>query len=375
MKVLHINCNYVGTTLHQKMIEKLDEKSVENKVFVPVYSKDIAVIKVNENVIVAECFKKWDRIWFDYKQKKIRKALEHVVNVKEFDILHAYTLFTDGNIALQMKKEYGIPYVVAVRNTDVNSFFRYRVNLRKRGVEILREAEAVFFLSSTYKQQVLEKYVPQNVREEIERKSKIIPNGIDDYWIKNVPEAKTGDSQRKEVNIIYAGRIDKNKNITSTQKALGILRKDGYDVRFTVVGKVADKQLFRRIERDRYTKYISAQPKEKLIGLYRKNDIFVMPSFQESFGLVYAEAMSQGLPVVYTRGQGFDGQFPEGTVGHSVAADAPREIADAIADILENMNRYSENAIAGSRKFQWDEITDGYLRIYEEIYRRQENII
>lgn len=175
------------------------------------------------------------------------------------------------------------------------------------------------------------------------------------------------------MNIIYAGRIDKNKNITTTQKALEILRKEGYDVRFTVVGKVADKQMFHRIERDRYTEYIPAQPKEKLIELYRKNDIFVMPSFQESFGLVYAEAMSQGLPVVYTRGQGFDGQFPEGTVGHSVAAGVPQEIANAIVDILENLNRYSENAIAGSGKFRWDEITDSYLKIYKEIIMRKQS--
>ena len=38
--------------------------------------------------------------------------------------------------------------------------------------------------------------------------------------------------------------------------------------------------------------------------IYRENDIYVMPSIIETFGLVYAEAMSQGLPVIYTRGQG-----------------------------------------------------------------------
>lgn len=40
-----------------------------------------------------------------------------------------------------------------------------------------------------------------------------------------------------------------------------------------------------------------------------------MPSHKETFGLVYAEAMSQGLPIIYTKNQGFDGQFPDGYVG------------------------------------------------------------
>jgi len=43
-----------------------------------------------------------------------------------------------------------------------------------------------------------------------------------------------------------------------------------------------------------------------------------MPSITETFGLVYAEALSQGLPVLYTRGQGFDRQFEEGEVGYAV---------------------------------------------------------
>ena len=60
--------------------------------------------------------------------------------------------------------------------------------------------------------------------------------------------------------------------------------------------------------------------KEELIKLYRDSHIFTMPSITESFGLVYAEAMTQALPVVYTKGQGFDGQFPDGEVGYSVEA-------------------------------------------------------
>lgn len=34
-----------------------------------------------------------------------------------------------------------------------------------------------------------------------------------------------------------------------------------------------------------------------------------MPSFKETFGLVYAEALSRFIEVIYTKGQGFDGNL------------------------------------------------------------------
>ena len=84
MRVLHINCNYIGSTLHQLMIENLDALGHENQVFVPTYDKNISVIKPNPNVCVCECFNKWDRLVFDYKQGKIRKGLESNINVEKF---------------------------------------------------------------------------------------------------------------------------------------------------------------------------------------------------------------------------------------------------------------------------------------------------
>ena len=62
MKVLHVNCNYIGTTLHQLMVEELERNGYDNFVYVPTYNRNLAVITPNENVVVSECFKKWDRL-------------------------------------------------------------------------------------------------------------------------------------------------------------------------------------------------------------------------------------------------------------------------------------------------------------------------
>ncbi len=62
MKLLHINCNYLGTPLHQIMAEHLTNLNIENHIFVPTDDKTQTVIKPNSNVTVSECFAKWDRL-------------------------------------------------------------------------------------------------------------------------------------------------------------------------------------------------------------------------------------------------------------------------------------------------------------------------
>lgn len=370
MKVLHINCNYIGTTLHQLMIEELQEKGIENEVFVPTYDKNIATITPNNNVYVSECFKKWDRLAFDYKQNKIIKEIEKHYNVASFDLIHAYTLFTDGNAARVLSEKYGVPFVVAVRNTDVNTFFKKVIYLRNRGIKTMHKAQKVFFLSAAYRNEVFKRYVSKKCYEELYEKSEIVPNGIDAFWFEHLFKERDNKKIENQINhkiirLVYAGGIDKNKNITATCKAIDSLKKDGWKVEFTVVGKIKDQVIFEAIK-DKVT-YLAARPKEQLIDVYRKADIFVMPSLTESFGLVYVEAMTQGLPVIYSRGQGFDGQFPDGAVGKSVDPRKIIEIAQAVKYIAKNYSRMSESALKNSETFKWSKICETYKKIYSAI--------
>ena len=366
MKVLHINCNYLGTTLHQCMVEHLDRLKVESTVFVPTYNPGNASITPNENVIVSNCFRKWDRVWFYHKQKKIRNALEKSIAVGEYNLLHAYTLFTDGNCAYKLSEKYGVDYVVAIRNTDVNDFFKWRPHLIKRGIRIMQNAKAIFFLSEAYRQQVLEKYVPARYRNALAAKSYIMPNGIDDFWHKNCQkniDKQIGDPLR----LVYAGRIDANKNIATTQAAMKILAQKGCEARLTVVGKVMDESVYLQISVDSNTSCIPPKSKEELIDIYRANDIFVMPSFTESFGLVYAEAISQGLPVVYSIGQGFDRQFPEGEVGYHADPNSAQCVADAVLKIADNYTTLTDNLSVKAIRYSWDSICRQYINIYQSV--------
>lgn len=371
MRVLHINCNYMTTALHQTMIEHLDKTGVESHVFAPVYDAGQAVIKPNKNVTVAECFRKWDRLHFGYKQRKIISAVEKELDVSQFDCLHAYTLFTDGNCAMKLSQKYRIPYVVAVRSTDMNDFLRLKPWLRGRAVQIMENASVVFFLSPRYMEDMISKYVPAQKRDEIRSKSQVVPNGINDFWLEHKPEpiseSRLSQIRNRKINIVVAGRINRNKNQIAVMHAVDKLNAEGWQAHLTVVGPTEDSRVSAMLDRNPAVTVLPAQPKEKLLDIYRANDIFVLPSFQETFGLVYAEAMSQGLPVLYTKGQGFDGQFPEGFVGFSVKADDVDEVAKKIQTVVDRYQAISSNGYRSARQFNWSDIVNRYSSIYGKI--------
>lgn len=364
MKVLHINYNYLGTALHDIMISHMNSKLPDNMVFAPSWRDSDKTFA--KNVRVVKCFKKYDRALFHVKQSKIINAAERCIDVSKFDFIHAYTLFTDGNCAYKLSQKYHIPYAVAVRDTDVNSFFKWMIHLRKLGIKILNNASVVFFLSTTYRDYVLEHYIPQEYHESILKKSHIVPNGIDDFWLNNIGKSRDL-SDPKTIRVIYAGRINKRKNLMKTVAAIKLLISQGYNVSYDVVGKIEDQELYEKIIGEQFVTYHKPCSKEGLIQLYRKADIFVMPSLTETFGLVYAEAMSQGLPVLYSKGQGFDGQFEEGVVGFSVDKNDSNDISRKIIQLTEYYSEISRNCIEKVVKFNWNTIIDSYIDIYRNI--------
>lgn len=162
------------------------------------------------------------------------------------------------------------------------------------------------------------------------------------------------------------GDISKRKNIQKTVKAIDLLTQKGYKITLDVVGKVKDQKLFNKIKDLEYVNYLGYKSKEELLNIYRDNDIFILPSITETFGLVYGEAMSQGLPIIYTRGQGFDGQFKEGQVGYAVNSTDPNDIAEKIINLTNDYKERYNRCILNVKKFDWNKIG----KEYNDLYRR-----
>ena len=362
MQVLQLANDYIDRKLYRTLFAHLRETGVESRVYVPVNYRRKGPFDVGPEVRVDPCFSDLDRFFFFSKQRKLLRGIHGWADLAHTDVIHAHTLFSAGYAARQLHRVYGVPYIVAVRNTDVNVFFKYMVHLRRTGVRIMQDAYRVIFLSPAYRDAVLARYVPAAARQAVREKSLVIPNGIDDYFLENRPAPRGGVSAPLE--LLYAGEIDSNKNLELTVQAAKLLREQGTEVHLTAVGDVREEKYRRLLAETPFAAYFPRCPKEGVLEHLRRSDLFVMPSHTETFGLVYAEAMSQGVPVLYTRGQGFDGQFPDGTVGYAVSDTDPAELAEKLRQAAADHSRLSANCLAHVSRFDWHTIAEEYRGIY-----------
>ncbi|MFQ6793601.1 MAG: glycosyltransferase family 4 protein [Thomasclavelia sp.] len=369
MKVLHINVNYATTRLHKNMICELNNLS-DNYIFVPIHNKAIINDELDKKIYMIKCYNKIDRFFYYRKQNKIQCKLKKHIDVKSMDLMHAYTLMTDGNVAREISKLYNIPYIVTVRDTDLNFFFKYRKDLIRLGKKILLDANAIIFLSSSYKNRVLELF-NKDEKKNLNNKSYIIPNGVDDFWIDKAAKNYKRINNESDLKLLYVGKITKRKNIVTLIKLGKLMTEKEKKFKITMIGKNCNNNLMKKINNCSFIQYYPFMNKEQLLKYYRDSDIFVMPSLSETFGLVYLEAMSQGTPVIYTKEEGFDKQFPDGVVGYSVTAASINEIYDSIRNILANYENISKNCIENISKFNWKAISEKYYGIYNNICTRR----
>jgi glycosyltransferase involved in cell wall biosynthesis len=129
-------------------------------------------------------------------------------------------------------------------------------------------------------------------------------------------------------------------------------------VKLTVVGQTVQQSVLDRIRQISFVEVIQYLKKEELIEVYRNNDIYIMPSIHETFGRVYAEAMTQGLPVIYSKGQGFDGIFEDGCVGYSVPSKDADYIAQRVLAIMDVYSNISRRCIELCDMFDWNNIAE-----------------
>jgi glycosyltransferase involved in cell wall biosynthesis len=365
MKVLHICPSYFLTHLYENLFNTLLTKGVDNRVLSTEFKNINYPGKEESNIVALDRrFSFLQRLLFFNKQREIYKTICFKFLVHDFNLIHAHTLFTAGYAAYLLHKQFGIPYIVTIRNTDVNVFFKYMIHLRNIGREIMENAQSIIFLSPIYRDLVLKKYSTKCNYKKIFEKSFVIPNGIDQYYIDNkLTTAKKMVSDH--IRLIYVGSINYNKNIRTTIKVCKFLQQSGYPIKYTIVGKILKKKYIKIFSRYDFIDYHLNCSKYEVLGLLRNSDIFIMPSIHESFGLVYAEAMSQGLPIIYTRGQGFDGQFGDGVVGFAVNPFDYKEISVRILNLWNAYEQFSSRCIRLVERFDLSTVAHEMYCLYE----------
>jgi glycosyltransferase involved in cell wall biosynthesis len=129
----------------------------------------------------------------------------------------------------------------------------------------------------------------------------------------------------------------------------------------------ADIARFGLVERVRF---VGAVPTQALMELYAAADLFVLPSRFEGYGMAYAEAIAQGLPVVGTR----TGAIPD-TVPAGAGVLVPPDDVGALAAVLRHLigsrserERLAAGARAAAAAFpSWRDSAALFARVLDQV--------
>jgi glycosyltransferase involved in cell wall biosynthesis len=208
---------------------------------------------------------------------------------------------------------------------------------------------------------------------------RIIPNGV---YTSFTPSANGGNRRSAQnasdgrTRILFLSRIHQKKGLELLLEALESGRC-GADIDLRVVGEFADARYRERIERlaARLPAGMSVSFPGHLgsdvVGQeYAWADLFVLPSFAENFGIVIAEALSHGLPVVTTVHTPWSEIAREGA-GYVVepSSDAVESaICDFMSKDAAQRKDMSERAVNLCARYDWTRIGPRYREMYRSLF-------
>jgi glycosyltransferase involved in cell wall biosynthesis len=179
--------------------------------------------------------------------------------------------------------------------------------------------------------------------------------------------------------LLYLSRLDPKKGITQfLLPALARMRTDAF---LAIVGGVDDNapDFVRQIESEtgrlglgQKVALLGAVPPQRRWAAYDGADLFVLPSLDENFSFVAAEAMARGKPVVVTPGVEFGIYVTAAKAGAVVHADAGA-LAECLDQWLSDPSRRAAAGKAGRQyiqdHFTWRQTAERLIDLYQRVTR------
>lgn len=292
-------------------------------------------------VLLIPCYKFCPKIPFP--QTSVRYVTEsiHKYLVKSNfspTVVTSHFLHPSLEIISSLKKYYSIPMGVVLHGKvastyDISKIVSERINIDFWG-----------FRSLAIKKSFLAKcFVPE--------KSFLCYSGIPDFYIDKFSYKKHTSEHLK--NILFVGNLIKRKHPDAIIKALDRIPHDSITVNFVGVGPEVNK-----IKNNNLKSHVIIKgklPRHEVISEMRKADCFIMISSNETFGLVYLEAMANGCIVVASKDEGMDGIIIDGVNGFLCAAGNNVELSAIICRIMnltiEEKIHMSQNAIQTASEY------------------------
>mgnify|MGYP001602454506 CR=1 FL=1 len=202
----------------------------------------------------------------------------------------------------------------------------------------------------------------------------IIANHVelgDPCSLPQMPPGVVGSNLR----LVAVGNLIHHKGPLEAIESIRVLRERGIlaSLLWVGTGPLADQA--RQHARDQgvseVVEFLGQVSPERIPGLLRQSHMFILPTISETFGVAYAEALGQGLPVVASGWGGHVGFLPP-EASRLAVERSPGALADAVVSLLTDPNRWRPEEIMAYAHSVFSQVKReaGYRELYERAARR-----
>ena len=265
-------------------------------------------------------------------------------------------MLTVHGIAKEEKKQ------ALLRKPSLKALYQY-VKQSREERELLEDAPKII-VDTAYVEDKLKAYGLKHVPE-----MHVIPQGIDErfYGINCNPDSNI---------ILSVGGIGPRKGHAYTIDMFNRLRARGIDAKLRIVGALTDKAYYEILKdmciQSPYCSSIRIDvnlPREELLKAYAEAKLFVLHSREESQGIVFAEAMATGLPVVATKIGGIPYVVADGKNGLLCSYGDVETMTEMVAKLMTDEEMWQECSKVAkeiAKGYSWADIADRIVRLYNE---------
>jgi glycosyltransferase involved in cell wall biosynthesis len=294
------------------------------------------------------------------------------------DIVHSHHPFLLGDTAARVAETYGLPLVTTHHTLyehythyvpgDSPRMQRFAIALATQYTWLCHEVIAP---SESIRSLLLERGANPSIS--------VVPSGVDSARFaqgnRHVWRERSGIPPSAYV-IGHLGRLAHEKNLVFLSEAVALALEKATDAHFLVVGEGDARrdmaELFERhgvAERIHFTGRLQGQ---SLIDAYHAMDVFAFASHSETQGMVLAEAMAAGLPVVAVAAPGVREVVVDRHNGRLLAEDDAPAMADLLLVLADAHRRHPLSEAALKTAAGYDEVscTDRCIAVYRRAIAR-----
>lgn len=295
-----------------------------------------------------------------YTKKQINiaynKTIEHC-NLSQFepDVIISHWVNPQLEIMNMLKEYFKVPtvYVSHDIGRDLKTIYK------KEAKEYLNNIDVFGFRSKSIKHK-FENYFG------VKDKSFICYSGIPTEYVNSV-----NNIERDFTNIekfIFVGSLIKRKYPAKIiSPIINSSKNNPFQISYIGTGfeeKTIKKIAYKNNVNDKI-KLLGRLDRDIIINHLKKHEVFIMISENETFGLVYLEAMACGCIVIASKNEGFDGIIKHGQNGFLCNAGDEKELESIIIEIKAKSNielkKISENAISTAKNMTDDLVAERYI--------------